>query len=69
MKFRQIEIIAGNVRVSDEDNGTTRPTWKATLYGRVAKYGMSYQGKGEGKAPHVALKRAAEQLCEEVKRA
>lgn len=57
-------------RVDDEDNGTTRKTWRAliSLADPLSGSVRRYEGRGEGKAAHVALSRAAAAAVDEAKR-
>ena len=59
MKHRLLKIVGGEIeRCDGEDNGTTRPTWRASVTMRVDGPGPIYYGTGDGKAPHVAINRA-----------
>ena len=60
MKHRRLRIISGRVERRDgEDNGTTRPTWRASVAMKAdGAGGPIYTGAGDGKAAHVALNRA-----------
>lgn len=60
MKHRRLRIVSGQVvRLDGEDNGTTRPTWRATVTLKAdGSTGRVYTGLGDGKAAHVALNRA-----------
>ena len=64
MTRKGFDILGGRVWVSDQDNGTTRPTWLARLGASVGADRITAQG--DGKAPHVALNRAGTRLCENV---
>lgn len=57
MKPTKFTIAAGEVERCDaEDNGTTRPTWRAWVNLQFSDDGFlkTSGGEGDGKAPHVA---------------
>ena len=68
MNLPDFKITEGVVWRSDEDNGTTRPTWCAKLEAETDGH-VYYTGEGDGKAPHVALKRAVDQICYSIRSA
>ena len=68
MKPTKFTITSGEVeRCDDEDNGTTRPTWKAWVNLRfidraavIGPFAAYVGGKGDGKAAQGALRRACD---------
>lgn len=67
MLKKAFRVQGGKVWIDRTDNGTTRPTWRAYLY-TFSDAGVAIRAEGDGKAPHVALNRAATQLCNLVER-
>lgn len=68
--LRQLRIADGTLQRCDHEyNGTTRKTWRAMVVLTDPLNGYRrFEGRGDGKAPHVALSRACTAAVDEAKR-
>ncbi len=72
MRMSRYVITGGHVELSDEDDGTTRRTWRAEVWIGRSRNGeppFPEAGHGSGKAPHVALNRAVSDALTKAKQA
>ena len=61
-RSKRYSIISGYVDKWTGDGRTKRPRWRAVIAVRNERNDRRYQAAGEGSSPHVALKRAAEEV-------